>query len=334
MTPIHVLLVGCGSMGKSHARVLTSFPQVQLVGIIDPASHQIPRGIPHFKSIPQFLKLHSIPPVVIIASPNPTHLAMVRFFAGKCSAILIEKPLALNSRQINAIYKCIRSTSTYIQVGHLERYNPAFELLLKKYREGFLGTIYRLEFTRIGPYPAMTEDTGVGLDLAIHDIDLSLTLTHQNPKWLFCRTEKKIHPHCEDGFNLLMEFRNGLLCQITANWLSPRKERILKVYGQNGLLQCDFIQQSLTYYEYKSTTTVTKKLKNQEDEVEKEGKKKIFALHFDEPLHRQYIDFFSQIEQFLGYKKKFPLALLQAGRSVNVVEKALLSAKLSRKIKF
>jgi len=337
---LKVAVIGCGSIGRHHARILSSIPDVELVALVDPVFDPmilslLPENLYHtpiYSSLTQLLQKHNLH-AAVIATPIEAHedCAFECMQAGV--HLLIEKPLAQNSTECHSLLDLASGKKCYMQVGHVERYNPAYILLKKKISENLLGPLYRIEFRRIGPFPQRMGNAGVTLDLSIHDLDLVLDLAESLPHKIFALSEKRIHKSHEDGIWISLDFPQGLQAYLQANWLSPRKQRTLEVYGLHGMLRCDLFGQTLVYYENKHT-------RNQPDSFGLDGiepgEETNIPIHTSEPLQIELQDWVEKIKEFSNFspeQKSLPQPKnIQAARAVRLCEKALQSAKLQQVI--
>src|SRR5438874_6273291 len=172
--PLNVGVIGTGRMGRLHARVYSQMPQVKLAGVYD-ANFEAAREAAEQYDTQPFEKLDGLladVSAVTIATPTLTHLEMARACLSRRIPCLIEKPLAKDSVEARKIVELARQNSTLVQVGHIERFNPAVRAMSR------LGVRPRfIEVTRISPLTFRSIDVGVVLDMMIHDIDIVLSLS-------------------------------------------------------------------------------------------------------------------------------------------------------------
>ena len=164
-------------MGRNHARVLQSLPDVELVAAVDPRD---PRSNPRCASRCSDTVRELIDrgiDLCVVATPTSTHEAIGLELAEAGIAALIEKPLAHDSKAAQTIVEAFARNGVIGCVGHIERYNPALQDMRRRLALGELGTVYQVVTRRQGPFPARIADAGVVLDLATHDIDLTAWVT-------------------------------------------------------------------------------------------------------------------------------------------------------------
>ncbi|NLB63161.1 MAG: Gfo/Idh/MocA family oxidoreductase [Fibrobacter sp.] len=180
-----------------------------------------------------------------------------------------------------------------LQIGHSERFNPAFKVFQELMEANIVGDIYRMEINRSGPFPQQKINAGATIDLAVHDLEIvSRLMKNKKPLGVFAYSEKRIAKKFEDGITALFRFENEILVQITANWLSPRKNRYISVYGYKGLLHCDLFHQKVIFYENKHK-------RDKADEYGiggiEEGAKVSYEVPKWEPLAAEHNEFFDNI---------------------------------------
>ncbi|MEM7797313.1 MAG: Gfo/Idh/MocA family oxidoreductase, partial [Cyanobacteria bacterium P01_C01_bin.118] len=172
---LRIGVIGVGNMGQHHARVLSRIKDVQLVGIADTnvergLSTAGKYGVRFFEDYDELLKYVD---AVCIAVPTRFHykVGMACLKAGV--HMLIEKPIAASITEAESLVNAAAAANCILQVGHIERFNPAFQELHKVLKTEKL---LALEARRMSPYSQRANDVSVVLDLMIHDIDLLLEL--------------------------------------------------------------------------------------------------------------------------------------------------------------
>jgi UDP-N-acetylglucosamine 3-dehydrogenase len=247
----NLIVIGAGSMGQNHIRLLSHSRLCNLVGVVE-SQERVRLGISKAYRVPVLATLDEALAKVdfvgaVIATPTETHyeVAQKLLLAGK--HILVEKPFTEDAERSYELLALSQAKQLVTLVGHVERFNPAVVLLQKKIHE--LGSIYHIETERTGPFPERILSTGVTLDLLVHDVDLILALTSLKPTWTFAHKERRVHPHAEDGITALVGFSGEVLAVVKANWLSPTKVRRFRIYGAKGMFEVDFLNRNLYFYE-------------------------------------------------------------------------------------
>jgi predicted dehydrogenase len=185
----------------------------------------------------------------VVSSPTSTHRDIVLKLASLNTPALIEKPLAFSVDEALEISEAFESRGLLGAVGHIERYNPAIIALREKLATGILGKIFQITTRRVGPYTGRIRDVGGVKDLASHDIDLVLTISRSTYKSLNCQLSSPLGSGHEDSLLAIGELENGVHFSHVVNWISPTKERVTSVLGENGLMVADTLTGDLAFYE-------------------------------------------------------------------------------------
>ncbi len=246
---IKIILVGCGSMGRNHFRLLQELPEFELVAVIDPDTSVQERigSTPWFETIQSAMHLEFA--AAVLASPIGLHFEQAVQLLNAGKDLMIEKPLASTSIEAQKLNDLAKEKGRFILTGHVERFNPAFLALQREMKKWDLGKVFKYEFHRIGPYPAQPGRFGVAIDLGVHDFDLMYQLTENIPKWTFAKTTQVFHPTHEDGLVVMGELPDSTEILFNINWLSPRKQRFIRVYGEHGMLEANLFERKLFAYE-------------------------------------------------------------------------------------
>jgi UDP-N-acetylglucosamine 3-dehydrogenase len=249
---LRVGLAGLGTMGRNHLRNLVSRDDVTLVAVADPspgalesAREQAPaaRGF----ADPIALLEEETLDALIVAVPTTLHHAVALAAIERDVAVLVEKPLAATVDEGLELVSRSRATGTVLQVGHIERFNPAVLALSERLRSGALSRIYSIRTTRGGPLPDRIRDVGVAIDLATHDVDIICHLIGERPIRAYAETTQHVHTAHEDLLYGLLAFPGGAVGLLDVNWLTPEKQRRIAVLGEEGMFQVDYLRQSLTF---------------------------------------------------------------------------------------
>jgi predicted dehydrogenase len=132
-------------------------------------------------------------------------------------------------------------------VGHIERFNPAVRALKRRLQSGELGRVYQVHAQRVGPFPFRIRDVGVVFDLAPHDIDVMRYLLDEEVERVYAETERRLNTEHEDMVLGLLRFSSGAVGVLDINWLTPEKVRRLRVLGERGTYELDYIAQTLDF---------------------------------------------------------------------------------------
>ena len=243
MQPVRVGVIGIGNMGWHHARVLSLLKDAELVGVADPDPKRGQLAVEQFgcRWFPSYEDLLGEVEAVCIAVPTLLHhrVGMACFNAGV--HVLIEKPIAASQEEAAELIHAADAAGKLLQVGHIERFNPAFRELVKVVANE---QVVVLEARRHSPNPDRANDVSVVLDLMIHDIDLVLELAGAPVVRLAAAGGRSAEGPI-DYVNATLGFANGVVASLTASKMAHRKIRSLSAHCRSALVESDFLNRSL-----------------------------------------------------------------------------------------
>jgi len=255
---LRVGLAGLGSMGRNHLRILSSRPDLVLAAVADPvmaalAGATSQTGAQGFDE-PLAMIAEADLDALVIAAPTTAHVPLALAAIEQGIAILVEKPLAATTDEAMRIVAAARAAGVPVQVGHVERFNPAVLELGRLIDDGWLSSVYSIASRRAGPFPARIRDVGVTVDLATHDADILSWIAGERPSRVYAETAQRIHATNEDLLFGLLHFPSGATGMLDVNWLTPAKRRQLIVVGEEGMFELDYLTQRLTFTRATDTT--------------------------------------------------------------------------------
>jgi len=259
--PLKVAVVGAGSMGMNHLRVLKDFgeEQVRLVGVAEPQPAARSRASNRFQvrgfSDYREMIAETRPDVVAIVVPTDLHFEVASHALDAGVSVLVEKPITATVAQAEQLIALARARGVRLAVGHVERFNPAVLELKRQLDSGNVGRIFYLHARRLGPFPPRIRDVGVILDLATHDLDVMRYLAGSEVRHVFAETQQRVHQTHEDLLLGLIRFGNTTIGMLDVNWLTPTKIRELTVTGERGMYLVNYLSQDLYFYENDYTAT-------------------------------------------------------------------------------
>ncbi|MBQ7529172.1 Gfo/Idh/MocA family oxidoreductase [bacterium] len=243
MEPVRVGVIGVGSMGKNHARVCASLPQMELVGLVDVDEARVRPIAEGYNTnyYSDYRELYDKVDAVVIVSPTPLHYEIAADFLQRDIHVLVEKPITVDVDQAKGLVELAKDHHLILQVGHLERFNPAVIKMKKILEEPMLIECHRLS----GP-TTRNLDVGIIWDLMIHDFDILLSLL-KSPVAYVHALGTSVYSPFEDIAHVQMRFKNGAMASLVASRNSGERKRSLKITEKTGrVLMLDFIEQSLT----------------------------------------------------------------------------------------
>jgi UDP-N-acetylglucosamine 3-dehydrogenase len=250
---LRAAVIGLGSMGANHARVLSDLPGVELVGIADADAARVTRAtagrpLAGFTDTARMLA-ETHPDMVSVVVPTGLHeeVAMQVIEAGV--HLLVEKPIAATLPAAARLARAAQARGVILTVGHIERFNSAVRELKRRLDEGQGGRVFQVRARRVGPFPQRIRDVGVIHDLAPHDIDIMRYLLGDEVERVYAAAQRHINTDNEDIFTGVLHFRGGPVGVLDINWLTPMKERSLTVLCEKGMFVADYVEQSLAFYE-------------------------------------------------------------------------------------
>ena len=212
---LRVGLAGLGSMGRNHLRVISSREGVKLAAVADPVAEVLSAataGSPaEGFADPLAMIREADLDGVVIAAPTNAHLALALAAIERGIAVLVEKPLAATVDEALQIVHAARARGVPVQVGHVERFNPAVLELGRLLQAGWLTTVYAIVSRRAGPFPARIRDVGVTIDLATHDVDILSWIAGERPTRVYAELAQRIHADHEDLLFGLLHFPSGAI---------------------------------------------------------------------------------------------------------------------------
>ncbi|HTG42372.1 MAG TPA: Gfo/Idh/MocA family oxidoreductase [Methylomirabilota bacterium] len=255
---LRIGLAGLGSMGRNHLRILASRTDIRLAAIADPvadalASAVATSGAQAFDE-PLAMIAEAELDALVIAAPTTSHVPLALAAIQRNIAVLVEKPLAESAEEGERIVIAARERGVPVQVGHVERFNPAVLELGRLLKDGWLSSIYSIASRRAGPFPDRIRDVGVTIDLATHDADILSWIAGERPSRVYAETAQRIHASHEDLLFGLLHFPSGATGMLDVNWLTPAKRRQLVVVGEEGMFELDYLTQRLTFTRATDTT--------------------------------------------------------------------------------
>ena len=243
MQPVKVGVIGIGNMGWHHARVLSLLKDAELVGVADPDPDRGQLAQEQFgcQWFPDHHTLLAEVEAVCIAVPTLLHHSVGLACLESGVHVLIEKPIAASQDEATALIQAAREAGRLLQVGHIERFNPAFRELTKVVANE---EVVVLEGRRHSPHSDRANDVSVVLDLMIHDIDLVLELA-QAPVVRLAAAGGRSAEGPIDYVNATLGFENGVVASLTASKMSHRKIRSLSAHCRSSLVETDFLNHTL-----------------------------------------------------------------------------------------
>ena len=234
--PLPVGVIGCGRMGRHHCKIYSQMPMVKLVGVCDASAEAAELAADEYGTVAftDPAALLELAAAVTVAVPTVAHPEMARRCIDAGVAVLIEKPLAKDVPSARAIVQWSETGNVTVQVGHIERFNPAVKAMRAMNMQPRF-----IEVSRISPLTFRSIDVGVVLDMMIHDIDIVLQLAQSEVESVDA-TGVSVTGDAEDIANARIKFTNGCVANLTASRLALKTERKLRVFSPDAYVSVDY----------------------------------------------------------------------------------------------
>jgi predicted dehydrogenase len=234
---LKVGVFGVGHLGKFHLNNWKEIHDVELVGFFDP-NDDAAQEVSEKYQLPRFLDaeaLMNVVDAVDIVAPTNHHFALCKLAIRKGKHVFVEKPLANTMDEARELVKLVKESNIKFQVGHVERFNPAF--LAVQHLE--LNPMF-IEVHRLAQFNPRGTEVSVILDLMIHDIDIILKLVKSEVKHISA-SGVAVMTDTPDIANVRVEFNNGCVANLTSSRISMKKMRKVRVFQKDGYIGIDFL---------------------------------------------------------------------------------------------
>lgn len=240
-------MVGAGSFGKNHLRVIHHSPHAELGGVFDTNAARAsevaaPYSCPVFTSLEE---LAAQADAAVVATPTVTHSEIGCFLIERGLDVMVEKPISNTLAGAKALVESAQTHGRILQIGHLERFNPAILAL-----ESVVTTPLFFEVHRLSEFSPRSLDVDVVLDLMIHDLDILLALTGRKPEEIRAAGISILSSKV-DIANVRLQFSGGCIANITASRVSTERVRKLRLFQPNEYISLDYSRQDAVRFRVK-----------------------------------------------------------------------------------
>ena len=234
-------VLGAGHLGKIHIKCIRDLDQYRLVGFYDPDYNITEKvksefGVMNFANVDDLI--NSVD-VVDIVTPTVSHFECAALALKKSKHVFIEKPIVTSPEEANELLKIAEEANAKVQVGHVERFNPAFMVA-----EPVINQPMFIETHRLGQFNPRGTDVPVVLDLMIHDIDIVLSVVNSSVKKISA-SGVQIVSDTPDIANARIEFDNGCVANLTASRISMKNMRKSRFFQRDAYISVDFLEQKV-----------------------------------------------------------------------------------------
>ncbi len=235
-------VLGAGHLGKIHIRLIKELEQTyRLVGIYDPDPEKVKEAkeLGSFRSFPSMEELVEAVDVVDIVIPTLDHYDCAVYALKHARHVFVEKPLTDTVEQARSLVRLVEESNMKLQVGHVERYNPAFQHALP-----YLDRPMFIETHRLAPFNPRGTDVPVIFDLMVHDIDIVLSVVRSTVQRVHASGVAVISDS-PDIANARIEFTNGSVANLTASRISMKEMRRTRFFQKDAYIAVDMLERSM-----------------------------------------------------------------------------------------
>lgn len=239
---------GVGHLGKFHLNNWKEIPNVEIVGFYDPSDENA-REVEEKYGLKRFTNpelLIDASDAIDIVAPTTQHFDLCKMAILKSKHVFVEKPLAHTMDEAREIVKLVKEANIKFQVGHVERFNPAWLAAKDFYRNPMF-----IEAHRLAPFNPRGTDVSVILDLMIHDIDIILSTVKSNVKNVMANGVHVLSD-TPDIANVRLEFDNGCVANLTSSRISMKKMRKIRLFQKDAYIGVDFLDKKTEIIKYKT----------------------------------------------------------------------------------
>ncbi len=261
MKTIRIGVIGAGIMGERHCRVCANLPRVELVGVAD-LNEERGRQVADHHDTTYFRDhkaLLSTVDAVTIAVSTPAHYALTAECLERGLPVMVEKPITETIHQAQELVQIAENRRLVFQVGHIERFNPAF-IELKHVTEGM--TLTGINVRRLSPFDTSNTDVDVIRDLMIHDLDLVMNAVGLDIEGINA-WGRSTHTGAIDHAVATISFRGGPIATLAASRVTEQKVRAIEVTADGAYIEADLLNKSVlihrrTFPQYLDNHSTTK----------------------------------------------------------------------------
>ena len=244
MAKPRLAVVGAGQFGKNHCRVIHESERAELVAVVDIDATRAAEVASLYGGLPltDYRELGGRVDAAVVAAPTSAHEQISCFLVDAGIDVLVEKPLTPDVESADRLVRGAEKSGRVLQVGHLERFNPAVSELERRITLPLFFEIHRMNL-----FSPRSLDVDVVLDLMIHDVDIVLALTGTEPAEIRAAGVSILSSKV-DIANVRLEFSNGCVANLTASRISTERVRKLRLFQPDQYLSLDYTRQDLAIF--------------------------------------------------------------------------------------
>ena len=277
MTTLKVAVIGTGYLGKFHAEKYASLSQCNLFAVVDidrPTAQSVASHHNSVEAFTDYSEILNTADAVSIATSTPSHYSIAKDFLSSGKHVLLEKPITSTVEQAQELIDIANHNNCVLQIGHIERFNPAVLAM-----DEYLQTPRFIESHRLSPFRIRGTDVNVVLDLMIHDIDIILSIVNADIESIHA-SGMSILSNDIDIANARITFDNECVANVTASRVSDKTERKLRLFQENAYFSADLGNHTL-----KMHTRNQQAIESKNFEFEKQDALRSEIEHFIHCIH-------------------------------------------------
>lgn len=240
MSRVRAAVVGAGSMGRNHVRVLSRMDDVELVGVVD-SDAQTADAVAKTAGISAFATIDELPEVdfAVVVVPTSAHLSVAKALIERGVALLVEKPLAPTPDEADELVRLAETNGTLLASGHIERFNPVVSALRQ-----LVSAPHLMQFSRLSPYTPRIRESII-FDLMVHDLDLACLLAGSLPREISAGGTTVLSDTL-DAASAVLTFPSGCVASVTSSRITQDKVRRVSISETDRFFDADCLRQELS----------------------------------------------------------------------------------------
>jgi len=310
---------GAGHLGRIHINLLNSSKKYKLIGFYDPDKNSVNKlneedNCEYFDSP---LKLIKKVDVIDVVSPTSSHLEMAMLAIDNKKHVFIEKPISYSVNDAKKIIKNAKKNNVLGQVGHVERFNPAFKAV-----KNIITSPMFIECHRLSEFNPRGTDVSVILDLMIHDIDIILNLVKSNIKSIEA-SGVSVVSKSPDICNARILFESGCVANLTSSRISLKKMRKARIFQKDAYISIDYLSKKVEVVKIKNNSKASNDLPLIIQNAEGEKKQ----IYFENPPIIKSNAILEELESFADSIKNNtkPYVSLEEGKNALDIANRIIS---------
>lgn len=321
-------VLGAGHLGKIHIKCIKEIKDYEFIGFFDP-DNEISEAVEKEFAIKKFNSVEYLieaVDAVDIVTPTVSHYQCASVALRKSKHVFIEKPLTTSLNEAKSLIDLAKEANVKVQVGHVERFNPAFLAALPYFNNPMF-----IETHRLAEFNPRGTDVPVILDLMIHDIDIILSVIKSNIKKISA-SGVAVVSDTPDIANARIEFDNGCVANLTASRISLKNMRKSRFFQRDAYISVDFLKKQSEIVRMANVEGETNPLSIVIDLGENKGKKQIF---FEKPEIKPINAIKTELETFYDAiinNSTPPVTILDGYNSLDLAYKIIEKLTLSTNI--